>query len=190
MLVAKYLILFIDKEVWFILNTLVGCISWRETQLTMNINLFPSLLSWHKNMILAFETDVLQASEKNQPVLYNIVKLSRPSVSCEVVWILFWRWCCWIGWKASYVYITLHCLFCEILWSSRIYVLHTGTKYWPKVSVCWQNNILIYLVCDTLIIYSVLHIKLLWWSHSNLQYVVGYCHGRSSIVISALSFLF
>lgn len=45
---------------------------------------------------------------------------------------------------ASYVYITLHCLFCEILFP--IYVLQMGPKYWPKVLQCCQINIHIYLV--------------------------------------------
>nr|AFK45090.1 unknown [Medicago truncatula] len=38
---------------------------------------------------------------------------------------------------ASYVYITLHCLFCEILFP--IYVLQMGPKYWPKVLTMLSN---------------------------------------------------
>ena len=150
------------KEIWFILNTVVGCISWREIlSLLLLIEIcFP--LCWaDTNKILAFETDVLQTGEKNQPVLYNIVSFqdhqyrASSSESCLTLMLLD------MVKIASYVYITLHCLFCEIMWSSRYMYLrleqNIGQRSYRVAKLTFSLTLFVMLI--TMINYSsVLHI--------------------------------
>jgi hypothetical protein len=114
---------------------------------TINWNFFPTLLSWHE-----YDSGVwnrCSTNRRKKPTsAVQYCKLSGPSVSCKLVWILFDVDAVGYG-ENSFICLYHSPLF--VLWNSvifPIYVFQTGTKYWPKVLPCCQINILIDLVCD------------------------------------------
>lgn len=115
----------------------------------MNWTLFPTSSSADTNLMVVFETDVLQTGEKNQSVLYHIVNfqanhypVSSPESCSDVE----------AGWIGENSFVCLYHSPLFAWWNSvvcPIYVLQTGTEYWLKVLPCWQINILINVVCDS-----------------------------------------